>query len=247
MRHVYAFEKPLEAPLHDIEWLKQQLEPFQQWLRSDFAVCDMPKGFIWTTWELATNFFRDEKPLAAYTSEDFIYLSPELDEWKGFYAKAFADSPEPIRTYFKTITLNEILTIAGHELVHHSDFFVDDFSGDYEHSIWFEEGMCDYIARKHLLGRAQFDERLAIDQAIVEHYTPQFGTQAIDDFGQATYARQNLTEIFYEYCRSFITVQQLVDVRYKGDITEVFRIYKDWHTNGRQTSLASCFTTEVKF
>lgn len=242
MRHIYAFENLLQAPIHDIEWLKQQLEPFQQWLGSDFAVHDTPKGFIWTTWELATNFFRDKKPLAAYTSEDFVYLSPELEAWKSFYSEAFSDSPEPIRTYFDGITLNEILTIAGHELVHHSDFFVDDFGDDYERYIWFEEGMCDYIARKHLLGRAQFDERLAIEQAIVQHYDQQFGQQALDDFGQATYARQNLTEIFYEYCRSFIAVQQLVDVQYKGDLAAVFRIYEDWHAKGRQTSLAACFT-----
>lgn len=245
MRHLYAFENLLEAPIHDIEWLKQQLEPFQQWLRSDFNVFELPKGFIWTTWELATNFFRDQKPLAAYTSEDFVYLSPELAAWKSFYINAFSDSPEHILTYFNNITRDEILTIAGHELVHHSDFFVDDFDDDYERNIWFEEGMCDYIARKHLLAQAQFDERLAIEEAIVHHYANQFGDHSIDDFGQATYARQNLTEIFYEYCRSFIAVQHLVDVRYEGNLAEVLRIYNAWHSEGRKTSLAACFNTDA--
>ncbi len=156
MRNVYAFESEKDFKKYEdvIQRFSKKLEKYRTILEEQFQLKDLPKGIIWTSAELATAFFSDV-PLPAYTNENFIYFSPDLDHWKNLFLKQLKGRKHPrVEEFYKTMSENHLFSILAHELTHHSDLFLDDFADEREDGIWFEEGMCDYLSRKHTLTEA---------------------------------------------------------------------------------------------
>jgi hypothetical protein len=86
-------------------------------------------------------------------------MTPDLSAWKSLFMEQLEERDYPeIKAFYETISNNQVLAIAGYEMTHYSDLFLDEFDDDRNDGIWFEEGMCDYLSRKHLLGKQEFEE-----------------------------------------------------------------------------------------
>ncbi len=143
---------------------------------------------------------------------------------------------DEIRAYYETaFSQNHILQILGHEFVHHSDLFLEDFASDRGTGIWFEEGMCEYISRKYFLTQLELESLAHINSLLVTQY----GFFSLESFGEATY-QEDYASIFVGYWRSYLAVQELVD-RYSGDVLAVFREYHRWAQSGSPKTLAEWF------
>lgn len=242
MKHIYAFEKIADYEKFEpiIERFNDRLAGYEQTLSQDFALTDKPKGIVWTSAELATSVLSDI-PIPAYTNKDVIYISPDLDAWRKLFIQQLDGKELPhIRAFYENYSENHLFTIVGHELTHHSDLFPDEFDDERDDSIWFEEGMCEYLPRKLLLSEAEFDEITAVERELVEVFTPQYGGRSIDDFGSSSY-QGSLSSIMFDYWRSFLAVTYLVEQRFDHDIQAVFAEYRKWHEAGRKVSLTAHF------
>ncbi len=248
MKHIYAFEQPDEGQEYKerIEGFQDRLSEFQQLLEMKFELNDIPKGYVWTSEDLATSFFSN-LPIPAFTRKDLVYITPDLDAWRNFFLKVYSDiKDESVIHYYQHLNEDIILTIAGHELVHHLDLFVDEFEEEHLESIWFEEGMCDYLSRRYLLSNAAFEEISSVELAAVNYYKAQFGNTSIDEFGTSTYEKP-ITNIMFEYKRSFLTIKFLVEERAGGDPLVLFSEYHNWHDQGRKKPLADYFQVNHLF
>lgn len=240
MKHIYAFESLAEAKEYEtvIQNFKTKLDQFELHLKEHFKLEEPPKGIVWTSGELATETF-SEIPIPAYTNKDIVYMSPEKSDWQSLYSNMLIDVfDDEIEDYYKKEAENLIITIAGHELTHHIELFVDDFD-DYGEGIWFEEGMCDYISRKFFLSDSEFKALHDIEVKFIDYYMDQFGDESIENFGTATYDG-SLHYIMFQYARSFALVTYLVEEKF-GDIHAVFEHYEKWHKNGRKGKLVDHF------
>ncbi|MCP3029485.1 hypothetical protein [Halobacillus sp. A5] len=247
MRHIYAFESRSEYDQHEaaIEEFKNQLTYYQKYLEDNFALKDLPKAFVWTSKEAATNVFSD-LPIPAFTNKDTIFLSPEVSAWRELFLDQLEDKKNAsIEAYYHNLPLNQILTIAGHELTHHIDLFVDEFDEERADSIWFEEGVCDYLARKYMLSDSEFQEIVQVESQLVEMFKDRYGDHSLDDFGHASY-QGSLTSIMFDYWRSFLVVKDLVEVQFRNDIHQVFKTYHKWHQEGRKVPLTHFFNKEER-
>ncbi|WP_102335237.1 hypothetical protein [Salimicrobium jeotgali] len=171
MKQVVAFESRKEFEEHQsmITDFNEKLLEYQRMLEEDFALKELPKAIIWTSEELATNVF-SQNPIPAFTNKDNIYISPELQNWRRLFLAQLEDKTNPkIEKFYDNMSPKQILTIAGHELTHHSDLFFDEFDDEREDSIWFEEGMCDYLSRKFLLNEEEFKEITNVEAEIVNN------------------------------------------------------------------------------
>ena len=112
---------------------------------------------------------------------------------------------ENIQSYYSNdINENSILQIIGHELMHQSELFLDDFEDEKKltEGIWFEEGMVEYISKKFFLTTEEFEKEKQINTSLVKLFEEKYGISSIESFGQETYD-ENYTSIFYNYWRSF--------------------------------------------
>ena len=243
MEHIFAVRDQAELLTHQAFLAKHRtkLEQYLTFLRERYAVTDLPRAVIWTDMETATHLISDI-PVPAYTNEYRTMFCPDLETWKSLYLRQLEQlAEEEIREYYtEELSENNILQILGHEFVHHSDMFLDDFEEERDCGIWFEEGMCEYISRKYFLTDSEFDRVAHINALLVDLLKDQYGTQPLEDFGTATY-REDYAGIFYAYWRSFLAVQEIVE-RFSGDIPAVFRSYHDWDREGRKESLTKWFS-----
>ncbi|GGF22443.1 hypothetical protein GCM10010954_21560 [Halobacillus andaensis] len=245
MKHFYAFESKTEYEQHEavIEHFKDQLTDYQKYLEQNFALNDLPKAFVWTSKEAATSIFSD-LPIPAFTNKDTIYLTPDLSAWKKLFLDQLEDKRNAsIEEYYHNLPLNQLLTIAGHELTHHIDLFVDEFEDEREDSIWFEEGMCDYLARKYILSDSEFQEIVEVESQLVEMFKDKYGDHLLDAFGHASY-QGSLTGIMFDYWRSFLAVKNLVEGRFEHDVHQLFKEYHKWHREGRKVPLTRFFNMD---
>lgn len=220
--------------------LSKKLAQYQHILEEKYALSTTPKGIVWTTEELATTVL-STVPIPAYTNKDVIYISPDLQAWRSLFIKQLEGRNLPdILNFYEKFSENGLLTILAHELTHHSDLFIDDFDDTREDSIWFEEGMCDYLARKTLLTEKEFDEISSVEAQLVEIFYDKYGNRSLDEFGSESY-QGSLTSIMYDYWRSFLTVKFLVEVRANEDVATVFKQYHQWHNEGRSVPLTQYF------
>lgn len=218
----------------------EQLRPYQSKLEAEFLLNELPKGIVWTTSELATTTF-SQIPIPAFTNRDLIYITPDLEEWKCLFLEQLEDQYLPdIRHYYETISDKHVLAILAHELTHHIDLFPDEFDDEQHDSIWFEEGMCEYLPRKYLFTDEEFNQIVNVERKLVEVFENRYGGHSLDDFGAKSY-EGSLTSIMYDYWRSFLTVKQLVD-QYNGDVRAVFDQYNKWHQTGREMPLTEYFS-----
>jgi len=242
MKHIYAFEDIGEYEKHQdiIQHFSERLNEYQLLLEEVYALVDKPKGVVWTSAEAATSIFSD-LPIPAFTNKDTIYMTPDVKAWRKLFIQQLDGKYLPhIQRFYEQLSENHILTIVGHELTHHSDLFLDEFGDEREDGIWFEEGMCEYLPRKHLLTEGEFETISAIEKELVNVFTEAYGDRPLDVFGSNSYTA-SLSSIMFDYWRSFRSIKYLVEERYENNIKAVFEEYHKWDREGRMVSLTEHF------
>ncbi|MBC5635320.1 collagenase [Ornithinibacillus sp. BX22] len=242
MKQIYAFEKVEDYMKHQpvMEFFMSRLSLYQRELEEHYALTELPKGIVWTTAELATETF-STVPIPAYTNKDLIYFTPDIEAWRSLFLRQLEGLEDPeIESFYETISEKHIFSILGHELTHHLDLFPDEFDEEREDSIWFEEGMCEFLPRKAMLDEHEFNEFTKVETELVAIFKEKYGKHSLDYFGQASY-KGSLTSIMYDYWRSFLAVKYLVEEWANGDTMKVFQAYHDWHYKGRKQPLTDYF------
>ena len=218
-----------------------KLQDYLAFLKDEFAVYDLPQAIIWSDFDSATQIIR-EIPVPAYTNDKRMVMTPELPVWKDLYLLQLENyetshQTRAIESHYKSLSGNSLLQIVGHELAHWSEHFLDDFDG-YGAYIWFEEGMAEYISRKYFFTDEEFRAEKAYNQSLVKLFQKKHGWHSLNDFGTSTY-QGNYAGIFYEYWRSFLTVDKLVENL--GSVQAVFNSYHRWENTDRTLPLLDWF------
>ena len=218
-----------------------KLQGYLAFLKDEFAVYDLPQAIIWSDFDSATQIIR-EIPVPAYTNDKRMVMTPELPVWKDLYLLQLENyetshQTRAIANHYQSLSENSLLQIVGHELAHWSEHFLDDFDG-YGAYIWFEEGMVEYISRKYFFTDEEFQTEKAYNQSLVEHFQKKHGWHSLNDFGTSTY-QGNYASIFYEYWRSFLTVDKLVENL--GSVQAVFNSYHRWANTDKTLPLLDWF------
>lgn len=242
MKFLYAVENGAELERYQriAASFRRRLDDYIEFLKMEYQVRELPRAVLWTSRETATERISDI-PVPAYTNEYRVVMTPERETWREIYLKQLdcIRAADEIRRYYESeLTDAHILQILGHELAHHSALFLDDFD-DTEASIWFEEGMAEYISRRYFLSDAQFCREAEINRKLVELLTPRYGNHSLEEFGKETY-RGNYASIFFEYWRSFLAVNEIVNA-HGGDVMAVFSSYRKWYEEGSNMTLSEWF------
>ena len=242
MKHIYLVQSndTLTEYQNTAQRAIPKLNAFLNDLQNMHKVTTLPRCVIWTDQHTATQLISDI-PIPAYTNDYRTVFCPNLDSWRTIYLHQLDDTDNPdIRRYYETaLSENHLLQILGHEFVHHSDLFIDEA---YEKSIWFEEGMCEYISRRFFLTEQEFDEEARINALLVAHYSAHNRVHSLEDFSVSTY-KGNYSDIFFAYWRSFLAVKKIIDA-YNGDIHTVFVSYHEWFYSGCSIPLSQWFRLE---
>lgn len=243
MKQIYAVDTAAELEKYQAFYdsARPKLDDFIVFLKEKYEVYSLPRAVVWTNAETATKLISNI-PIPAYTNDYRTVFCPDLESWRRIYLCQLDESENAeARKYYETaLNENHVLQILGHEFVHHSELFLDDA---YERSIWFEEGMCEYISRKYFLTDKEFEEAAWINSLLVQIHQRRYGIHALDEFGAATY-EGGYADIFFEYWRSFLAVQKIVE-RFGGDIPEVFREYHRWHHSESEKTLLEWFDMDM--
>ena len=218
-----------------------KLQDYLVFLKDEFAVYDLPQAIIWSDFDSATQIIR-EIPVPTYTNDKRMVMTPELPVWKDLYLLQLENyetshQTRAIESHYKSLSGNSLLQIVGHELAHWSEHFLDDFDG-YGAYIWFEEGMAEYISRKYFFTAEEFRAEKAYNQSLVKLFQKKHGWHSLNDFGTSTY-QGNYASIFYEYWRSFLTVDRLVENL--GSVQAVFDSYHRWANTDKILPLLDWF------
>ena len=218
-----------------------KLQDYLVFLKDEFAVYDLPQAIIWSDFDSATQIIR-EIPVPAYTNDKRMVMTPELPVWKDLYLLQLENyetshQTRAIESHYKSLSGNSLLQIVGHELAHWSEHFLDDFDG-YGAYIWFEEGMAEYISRKYFFTDEEFRAEKAYNQSLVKLFQKKHDWHSLNDFGTSTY-QGNYASIFYEYWRSFLTVDKLVENL--GSVQAVFNSYHRWENTDKTLPLLDWF------
>ena len=234
-------ENQLAAFRDFVEKNAVKLQDYLAFLKDEFAVYDLPQAIIWSDFDSATQIIR-EIPVPAYTNDKRMVMTPELPVWKDLYLLQLENyetshQTRAIESHYKSLSGNSLLQIVGHELAHWSEHFSDDFDG-YGAYIWFEEGMAEYISRKYFFTDEEFRAEKAYNQSLVKLFQKKHGWHSLNDFGTSTY-QGNYAIIFYEYWRSFLTVDKLVENL--GSVQAVFNSYHRWANTDKTLPLLDWF------
>ena len=218
-----------------------KLQDYLTFLKDEFAVYDLPQAIIWSDFDSATQIIR-EIPVPAYTNDKRMVMTPELPVWKDLYLLQLENyetshQTQAIANHYQSLSENSLLQIVGHELAHWSEHFLDDFDG-YGAYIWFEEGMAEYISRKYFFTDEEFRVEKACNQSLVKLFQKKHGWHSLNDFGTSTY-QGNYASIFYEYWRSFLTVDKLVENL--GSVQAVSDSYRHWANTDKTLPLLDWF------
>ena len=243
MKHIIAAESEIEFQHYYriSQEILPKLKSYLAFLESENAVTHIPGSILWTGYESAC-YSLSSIPLPAYTNEFRTVFCPDLTVWKHLYLQQIDGQEMPdVRSYYEnSLSLHHLLQILGHEFVHHSDFFIDEV---YEKSRWFEEGMCEYISRKYFLTDDEFQAEMQINRLLVKQFSGNYPIGVMEHFTADTYAH-HIPAIFFEYWRSFLAVQQIVE-RFHGDLHEVFRSYHRWAVDGSAQPLSEWFSVSI--
>ena len=218
-----------------------KLQDYLAFLKDEFAVYDLPQAIIWSDFDSATRIIR-EIPVPAYTNDKRMVMTPELTVWKDLYLLQLENyepshQTQAIASHYQSLAEKSLLQIVGHELAHWSEHFLDDFDG-YGAYIWFEEGMVEYISRKYFFTDEEFQTEKACNQSLVELFQKKHDWHSLNDFGTSTY-QGHYASIFYEYWRSFLTVDKLVENL--GSVQAVFDSYHRWANTDKTLPLLDWF------
>ncbi|WP_042477509.1 hypothetical protein [Bacillus ndiopicus] len=243
MKNIFAFESVEELQKYsaDIEHLNEKLNAYQVLLEKEFGLEDLPKAIVWTSKEIATTIFSDI-PVPAFTNEVRICMSPSVQEWREFHLNQLEGKRnERIEKYYNSITLDHVFCILAHEITHHLELFIEDFDDERENSIWFEEGMCEYLSQKLTLSAEQYEELVAVESEMIELFQKKYGQHSLDKFGAGSYEATSLTAIMINYWRSSKAIKYIVEDCHGGDIHKVFALYHEWDKTGRHIPLTEYF------
>lgn len=236
MKHIIALELHDIAAQLDIKELQQRLQQYEAMLQRDFQLVDRPKAVVWTSAELATTVF-SSVPVPAYTNRDLIYMTPRVDEWRAFYIAMleaehvlYDDALIEVKAHYEQLTIDDVFCVLAHELTHHIDLFPDEFDEERHDSIWFEEGMCEYLSQRLTLTDAQYNEHRRIEALLIDYFMPIYG-KPLDHFGMHTYEQTSLAAIMLNYWRSAVAIHHIVE-QHDGDIFTVFARYNEWCQSG---------------
>ena len=218
-----------------------KLQDYLTFLKDEFAVYDLPQAIIWSDFDSATQIIR-KILVPAYTNDRRMVMTPELPVWKDLYLLQLENyetshQTQAIANHYQSLSENSLLQIVGHELAHWSEHFLDDFDG-YGAYIWFEEGLVEYISRKYFFTDEEFRAEKAFNQSLVKLFQKKHGWHSLNDFGTSTY-QGNYASIFYEYWRSFLTVDKLVENL--GSVQAVFDSYHRWANTDKTLPLLDWF------
>lgn len=222
---------------HISDHLHKRLDPYLELLSKTYGVTDLPKAIVWTNVLTATQLISDI-PVPAYTNDHRTVFCPDLEIWQSIYLGQLEEGENPeVRRYYETaLTQDHVLQILGHEFVHHSELFIDEA---YEKTMWFEEGMCEYISRRYFLTEEQFQTEARINTLLVQQFEQRHGPRKLEDFCADTYTG-TYAGIFCAYWRSFLAVNSIVQ-RFGGDVMAVFREYRRWFDTSPSLPLSQWF------
>lgn len=252
MKQIYAFEsiQDFENYKEEIDLLNKKLKTYKELLINQFELIELPKSIVWTSSKNATTVF-SQVPVPAYTNRETIYMSPSVSEWKAFYLSQLDgedlehnDEIHYIKNYFQSLTIDDVFCILAHELTHHIELFPDEFEEERHNSIWFEEGMCEYLSQRMTLSEQRYNELRKNENLLIKLFKPKYGGFSLDDFGAGSYNQTSLASIMLNYWRSTAAIHFLVECRYEGDVKKVFSKYEEWHEKGRQQPLTKYFGVE---
>lgn len=102
--------------------------------------------------------------------------------------------------------------------------------------------MAEYISRSFFLTKEEFDRERHVNRKLVSLFQQAHGWHSLEDFGQKTY-EGDYAGIFYEYWRSFLAVDELV--QRLGSISAVFDEYKIWHDHSIDLPLTEWFRIHI--
>ncbi|MGN1400994.1 MAG: hypothetical protein ACI4XL_05775 [Bacillus sp. (in: firmicutes)] len=177
IKQILAFERIEDYENHkeDIKQLNIKWDRYESMLKDRFELQELPKAIVWTSTENATTVF-STVPVPAYTNKDIIYMTPSVKEWRTFFLSQLeGHNISLLKEYFSSITIDHVFCVLAHELTHHIEWFVDDFDSERNDSIWFEEGMCEYLAHRLTLTTEQFTEYTAINEKMILLFKPVYG------------------------------------------------------------------------
>ncbi|MER2120503.1 MAG: hypothetical protein ABS935_09565 [Solibacillus sp.] len=252
MKQIYAFESIQDYEIYkdEIHVLNKKLTAYKELLINQFELKEVPKSIVWTSSKIATTVF-SQVPVPAYTNRETIYMSPSVSEWKAFYLSQLddeelenSDEIQYIKNYFHSLTIDDVFCILAHELTHHIELFPDEFEEERHNSIWFEEGMCEYLSQRMTLPEQRYKELRENENSMIKLFKPKYGGFSLDDFGADSYNQTSLASIMLNYWRSAAAVHYLVECRYEGNVMKVFSNYIEWHENGRQQPFTEYFGVE---
>ena len=243
MEYIYAVETREQLAQYQCfaESIRPALDEYIAYLQREFQVKNLPKTILWTSRRIATELLNDI-PVPAYTNSHRIVMACDLEAWQELYLSqldGFSEAESaPIRHYYRhDFSRNNILQILGHELAHHSEYFLDD-AYDSGKGIWFEEGMAEYISRRYFLTEDEFTTEAQINRQLLALSAPL--PSLVDTFSD----QHNYTAIFRAYWQSFLAVSQVVE-SFGGDLRQVFASYHRWYETGSELSLEDWFRADV--
>ncbi|GGF24161.1 hypothetical protein GCM10010954_23820 [Halobacillus andaensis] len=249
MKQIYAFETKEEYGKYRdvIERFSGKLEEYQHILEDKYSLTNLPKGVVWTSEDIATTVFSD-LPVPAYTNRDVIYVSPDLPAWRKLLINQIEEHNIPeIKSFYENCSEDYLFTILAHQLTRYSNVFVDKDKVEKVDNSWFEEGMCEYLSRKLVLSEEEFKEITTIELELVEVYKEQYGTHSLEEFGRGAYQGNDLINKMFDYWRSYLAVEFLVEVRANNDVDWILNEYQDWDREGRVLPLTEHFEMENFF
>lgn len=249
MKHIYAVttKEELEQYRNFTEKIQPRLSNYIEFLKQEYAVCDLPRSIVWTSTDIATSLISNI-PIPAYTNDFRIIMTPDVDSWRCIYLRQL-DSLEQNEQYLQLhdyysnkLSENHTLQILGHELAHHSALFLEDFDSAVSDGIWFEEGMAEYISRRYFLTDEEYETEYQNNLTLVNLLGDKYGDHSLEEFGASTYDG-DYASIFFEYWRSFLAIHQIVQ-NHNGDVKAVFKSYHRWAETMEQVSLMEWFGVE---
>ncbi len=226
---------------------EHRIQSYIEHLIAKYQVKELPGYIVLSNFENATKVLSDIK-IPAYTNEERMVITPDLSTWKGIYLKQLADYPDDkktgfVKAHYQNMREHFILQIIGHELAHHSELFLDDFEEEKMAGIWFEEGMVEYISRRYFLTEEEYEKEKTSNQFLVDLFEKNNRADSIEKFGETTY-NESYAAIFYEYWRSFLLVDELVEKF--GSCHRVFEFYHQWDKEGRNIPLSEWFERKIQ-
>lgn len=221
--------------------LMEGMETYVEMLKNSFGVKEIPRCIVWTDYRSATELVT-ELPVPAFTNDWRTVMTPYPEAWKGVYLSQLKDydmwdeKVGRIRDYYENLPINQIRQIFGHEFVHWSEYFWDEL---FEESMWFEEGMAEYISRKWYLTDEEYEKEKEINEILVALYEERFGEHTVEEFNREVYDK-GMTTVFYYYWKSFLTVEKLLSIP-GNDVEEVMLRYQRWGRTKREVTLLDWF------